>query len=126
MIAWVSILLASLCETLWASSLKFLNFRNIRIRLVRNGFFSQKFGIAFLPLCTYIVFGILNMVFLTMALKTIPLAICYAVWMGLALVLQTVIDVFYFKEDIHLKQIGFLLLILIGIMGLQLSSEYGH
>jgi quaternary ammonium compound-resistance protein SugE len=126
MIAWISILLASLCETLWASSLKFLNFRRLKIRLKRNGFFSQKFGIAFLPLCTYIIFGILNMVFLTMALKTIPLAICYAVWMGLALILQTLIDVFYFKENISLRQLGFLLLILIGIIGLQFSSQYNH
>ena len=124
MIAWISILLASLCETLWASSLKFLNFRRIKISLKQNGFFSQKFGIAFLPLCTYIIFGILNMVFLTMALKTIPLAICYAVWMGLALVLQTMIDVFYFKENLSLKQIGFLILILIGVIGLQFSSHY--
>ena len=64
------------------------------------------------------------MVFLTMALKTIPLAICYAVWMGLALVLQTMIDVFYFKENLSLKQIGFLILILIGVIGLQFSSHY--
>ncbi|MBL7788934.1 MAG: hypothetical protein JNL75_03770 [Chitinophagales bacterium] len=126
MIAWISVMLASLCETLWASSLKFLNFRHIKIRLRRNGFFSQKFGIAFLPLCTYIIFGILNMVFLTMALKTIPLAICYAVWMGLALLLQAMIDVFYFKENISLRQIGFLLLILVGIIGLQFFSQYGH
>ncbi len=66
------------------------------------------------------------MVFLTMALKTIPLAICYAVWMGLALLMQALIDVFYFKENINLRQIGFLLLILIGIIGLEFSSQYGH
>jgi len=84
--------------------------------------FSKKFGIAFLPLTTYVIFGILNMTFLTVALKTIPLAISYAVWMGLALFLQTLIDIFYFKERINLKQIGFIILILIGIVGLQLSS----
>lgn len=119
--AWISLFLASLCETLWASSLKFLNFRVIKIRLKRNGLFSKKFGIAFLPLSTYVVFGILNMTFLTYALKEIPLAISYAVWMGLALLLQTIIDIFYFKEDISIKQIGFMALILAGIVGLQVS-----
>ncbi len=74
-----------------------------------------------LPLSTYVVFGILNMTFLTIALKSISLAISYAVWMGLALLLQTLIDIFLFKEKISLKQLGFLCLILIGIIGLQLS-----
>jgi quaternary ammonium compound-resistance protein SugE len=119
--AWISLFLASLCETLWASSLKFLNFRRIQIRLKRDGLFSRKFGIAMLPLSTYVVFGILNMTFLTIALKSISLAISYAVWMGLALLLQTLIDIFLFKEKISLKQLGFLCLILIGIIGLQLS-----
>lgn len=122
MIAWISLFLASLCETLWASSLKFLNFRHIKIRLKRNGLLSKKFGIAFLPLTTYVVFGVLNMTFLTLALKDIPLAISYAVWMGLALLLQTIIDIFYFKENISLRQLGYMLLILLGIVGLQLSS----
>ncbi len=120
--AWISLFLASLCETLWASSLKFLNFRVIKLRFKRDGLFSRKFGIAFLPLSTYIVFGILNMTFLTIALKEIPLAISYAVWMGLALFLQTLIDIFYFKENINPKQIGFMILILIGIVGLQVCS----
>jgi multidrug transporter EmrE-like cation transporter len=61
------------------------------------------------------------MTFLTIALKSISLAISYAVWMGLALFLQTLIDIFLFKEKISLKQLGFLCLILIGIIGLQLS-----
>lgn len=121
--AWISLFIASLCETLWASSLKFLNFRYIKISFKRSGIFSKQFGIAFLPLMTYIVFGILNMTFLTLALKTIPLAISYAVWMGLALLLQTIIDIFYFKENISLKHIGFMLLILFGIMGLQMGFK---
>lgn len=119
--AWISLLLASVCETLWASSLKFLNFRKIRIYLKRNGFLSKNFGIAFLPLSTYVVFGVLNMVFLTYSLKSLSLAIVYAVWMGLALLFQTLIDVFYFKEMISLKQIGYMILILFGVIGLRMS-----
>lgn len=121
--AWISLFLASLCETLWASSLKFLNFRKVKLRLRRNGLFSKEFGVAFLPFSTYAIFGILNMTFLTYALKEIPLAICYAVWMGLALLIQTIIDIFIFKENISLKQLGFMFLILLGIIGIQMSSK---
>ncbi len=119
--AWIYIFLASVCETLWASSLKFLNFKKIKESLHSEGFFSKEFGLTLLPLSTYITFGILNMVFLTIALKDVPLAVCYAVWMGIGLLLQTLIDIFIFKERITLKQIGFMTLILIGIIGLQMN-----
>lgn len=119
--AWISIFFAALCETLWASSLKFLDFKNIKLTLKRNGFFSKKFGRAFFPLCTYLLFGILNMVFLTFALKTIPLAVCYAVWMGIGLIIQTLIDIFIFKDKITLLQIGYMVLILVGIIGIQME-----
>jgi quaternary ammonium compound-resistance protein SugE len=119
--AWLFIFLASFCETLWASSLKFLNFKKIKSTFQINGFISKKFGKAFLPLITYFIFGISNMVFLTSAMKTIPLAVCYAVWMGLGLIFQSMMDIFVFKDTITKVQIGFMILILIGIVGIQLS-----
>ena len=63
------------------------------------------------------------MVFLTMALKTISLAITYAVWMGVGLVIQALIDIFYFKEKITKVQAGSMMLILIGVAGLQMTYE---
>jgi quaternary ammonium compound-resistance protein SugE len=119
--AWISIIIAAFCETFWASSLKFLDFKNIKLKFKNDGFFSIKFAKAFIPLCTYILFGILNMVFLTFALKTIPLAICYAVWMGVGLIIQALVDILFFKEKITLIQIGFLTLILIGVIGIQME-----
>lgn len=124
--AWISLFLASLCETLWASSLKFLNFRKIKIYWRRGGLASKNFGFALLPFSTYIFFGVMNMIFLTYSLKYIPLAICYAIWMGLALFIQTLIDIFYFRENIRPKQVAFMLLILMGIIGLQMSFEGGE
>ncbi|MFY7862053.1 MAG: DMT family transporter [Chitinophagales bacterium] len=118
---WIYVFLASVCETFWASSLKFLDFKKMKQSLHTKGFLSKEFGLAFLPLTTYIAFGILNMVLLTMALKLISLAVCYAVWIGFGLILQTMIDILIFKERITLKQIGFILLLLFGIIGLQMD-----
>jgi len=118
---WIFIFFASFCETLWASSLKFLDFHKIRRSLRYSGFISREFGLAFLPLTTYIIFGILNMLLLTMALKRISLAVCYAVWIGFGLILQTMMDMLIFKERITMKQIGFIFLLLLGIIGLQMD-----
>lgn len=123
MIAWISLLAASICETLWASSLKFLSISRLKSSYSESGLFSKEFLISLVPLLTYAFFGIANMSFLTYSLKFLPLAICYAVWMGLALLIQTLIDIFVFNEVITRRQIGFMILVLIGIVGLQVSFK---
>lgn len=123
MIAWISLLAASICETLWASSLKFLSIRKLKSSYHESGLFSKEFLISLVPLLTYAFFGIANVSFLTYSLKLLPLAICYAVWMGLALLIQTLIDIFVFNEVITRRQIGFMILVLIGIVGLQVSFK---
>jgi multidrug transporter EmrE-like cation transporter len=42
--------------------------------------------------------------------------------MGLALVIQTLVDIFYFKESIYTKQLFFILLVLIGVVGLKWNT----
>lgn len=123
MIAWISLFFASVCETCWASSLKFLSVDKIRASAKENGWMSKPTLLRIFPFLTYAIFGILNMVLLTYSLKFIPLAICYAVWMGLALLIQTIIDVIVFKEKMTPKQIAFLICIFIGVVGLQTSTK---
>jgi quaternary ammonium compound-resistance protein SugE len=119
--AWVQLFLASIFEVLWASSLKFLSITRIKNSAKQSGVFSKLFFWSLIPLICYAVFGICNIGLFSSATKSIPLAICYAVWMGLALFIQTMIDVFYFKENINLKQIVCMGLILVGVVGLRLS-----
>jgi len=123
MIAWISLLAASICETLWASSLKFLSIGKLKSSYRESGLFSKDFLISLIPLIIYAFFGIANICFLTYSLKFLPLAICYAVWMGLALLIQTLIDIFVFNEHIKGRQIGFMIIVLIGIVGLQVSFK---
>jgi quaternary ammonium compound-resistance protein SugE len=119
--AWIQLLLASVFEVLWASSLKFLSITAIKKSIKEQGVFSKLFLWAIIPLICYAVFGICNIALFSSATKYIPLAICYAVWMGLALLIQTLIDVFYFKENIQPKQLICMCLILVGVVGLRLS-----
>ena len=118
---WIYLFLASIFEVLWASSVKFISITKIKESYRTAGIGSRTFLWAILPLFTYAIFGICNIGLFSTATKTIPLAICYAVWMGLALLFQTLIDLFIFKENIQWKQIGFMALILVGVVGLRVS-----
>jgi len=120
---WLNLFFASIFEVLWASSLKFLSFTKIKKAYREQGIVSKLFLWAIVPLICYAGFGVCNIALFSSATKSIPLAICYAVWMGLALMFQTLIDVFYFKEKINLKQILFMLLILAGVVGLRVSMN---
>lgn len=121
--AWIQLFLASFFEVLWASSLKFLSITKIKKSYKSDGIFSKMFLWALIPLIFYALFGICNIALFSSATKSIPLAICYAVWMGLALFFQTLIDIFYFKEKINYKQLACMSLILAGVIGLKMSMN---
>ncbi len=122
-IAWIFLFSASIFEVLWASSLKFLSISKIKKNFKEFGISDKRFLEALFPLLTYIVFGVANVTLFTMACKTIPLTIAFAVWMGLAMVAQTGVDVFYFKENFNKKQFAFIFLVIIGVIGLKLSTQ---
>ena len=61
---------------------------------------------------------------LTLVLNRIDIGIGYAVWSGLSTVIIALAGVLFLKETINLKKIISLLLIVIGIVGLQLSSTH--
>ncbi len=59
---------------------------------------------------------------LTLVLKRIDIGVGYAVWSGLSTILIALIGVFFFRESMSLKKIFCLFLIVLGIVGLQLSQ----
>jgi len=69
------------------------------------------------------VFNALCFSVLTLALKTIDLSIAYAIWSGLGTVLIVTIGILWFKESVSLGKILSIVLIIIGVIGLQLSHE---
>ena len=120
--AWVSLFLASFFEVLWASSLKFISVKKLKQNYLESGLFSKITLFSILPFITYGIFGITNVTLFSAASKIIALTIAYSVWMGLALVIQTLVDIFYFKESIYTKQLFFIFLVLIGVVGLKWNT----
>ena len=120
--AWFSLFLASFFEVLWASSLKFMSVKKLKQNYKEHGLFTKLTLFSFLPFITYGLFGVTNVTLFSAASKVIALTIAYSVWMGLALVIQTLVDIFYFKESIYTKQLFFILLVLIGVVGLKWNT----
>ena len=59
---------------------------------------------------------------LAFAMTRIPMGIAYAVWSGLGIVAITVVGWIAFHEKVSLAQGGFIALILIGAIGLNLTT----
>ncbi len=68
-------------------------------------------------------FYIVSFVLLTLALKKINVSVAYAIWSGIGTALIAMIGYFWFKEPMNALKIISLVFIILGVMGLELSSE---
>lgn len=117
--AWIYLLIASVFEIAWTFSLKFMDVKKIRA-LHWTGVFSRRENwLILVPFIGYIVFGIGNIFFFSLSMKQIPATTALAVWMGLTLVGVKLVDVSFFKDTFDILQVFYLVLILIGIIGLK-------
>lgn len=65
--------------------------------------------------------------FLSLAIRTIPIGIAYAIWSGVGIVLITIIGAVFFKQIPDLPAITGLTLILIGVLVINIYSKTtGH
>jgi len=103
---WVYLFLAIILEVAGTTSMK-----------ISEGFSK------IVPSVMMFVFYILSLVALTYALKKIEMSIAYAIWAGAGTALITIIGLFLFKEEISLLKIASILLIIMGVVGLHLSSQ---
>lgn len=58
------------------------------------------------------------------AMKVLPVGVVYAIWSGVGIVAASVIGVFAFDERLSALQFGFIAMILIGAVGLNLSVTH--
>jgi len=80
-------------------------------------------GLQYLKPTIYLaVFYTISFVALTFAMKYIELSVVYAVWSGAGTVLVAAIGVFHFNESISFRKLFFLMLIVIGVIGIHLSD----
>lgn len=75
------------------------------------------------PTLLMAVFYAASFYLLSLTLKTIPLAVAYALWGGLGIVLTTVIGVLVFNQTLDFPAVGGIALIVSGVILLNGFSE---
>lgn len=100
---WLLLLVAGIFEVSWAVSMK-----------MSDGFSKL------LPTLITIVGYILSAVFLSLALKKLPLGTAYAMWTGFGIVGTSVLGIFLFHEALSIGQVLCILLIITGVAGLKI------
>jgi small multidrug resistance pump len=74
------------------------------------------------PSVAMMVFYLLSLGALTLALKRFDMSMAYAIWSGVGTALITVVGFYFFKEPVTLLKVGSIALIIVGVVGLHLSS----
>ena len=103
---WIELLIASAFEVSWAVAMNY-----------SEGF--TKLVPSILTAVGYIA----SAVFLSMALKELPLGTSYAIWTGIGIVGTTVLGVLLFHETLSFPQVICIILIVTGIAGLKLFGS---
>lgn len=104
--SWVYILIASVFEISWAVGLKY-----------SDGFTQLKASIF------TAVAMILSYIFLALGVKELPIGTAYAVWTGIGAVGTAIYGILFFDEPKELIRVFFIFLIIVGIIGLKLTSK---
>ena len=120
--AWIYLIIAAVFETAWTYSVKYLNFANFR-QISWYNFYKADTGLLIMaPLIGYVVFGIANVYFFSLAIKQLSTAIAFAVWTAATLAFLKLTEVLWFNQVISWKEVFFMLLIMTGILGLKYYS----
>jgi quaternary ammonium compound-resistance protein SugE len=103
--AWFYLLIAGLFEVAWAIGLKYTDGFT---RLIPSIWTVGSMAVSFL--------------FLSLALKTLPVGTAYAVWTGIGAVGVAILGIALFAEPANILRLGCIALIVGGIAGLKLVS----
>jgi len=89
------------------------------------GTISMKLSDGFTKLTPSIFMGVFyaaSIVALTFALKKFEVSVAYSIWAGVGTALIAIAGILYFKEPTTLLKVGSIALIILGVVGLHLSS----
>lgn len=106
--SWYVLLVAGLFEVAWAVGLEY-----------SDGLSKP------LPTAGTVVALVVSMGLLAKALEDLPVGTAYAVWTGIGAVGTATLGIVLFDEPADLVRVGFIGVIVVGIVGLHLSSG-GH
>jgi quaternary ammonium compound-resistance protein SugE len=105
--AWLILLGAGLLEIVWSISMK-----------ASDGYTRLPY-----TALTIVAAGS-SFWLLGLSLKSLPVGTAYAVWSGIGAVGATILGIFIFGEPANLPRLGCIGLIVIGILGLKLTSAH--
>lgn len=103
--AWIILLLSGAFETVWATSMKY-----------SHGF--TRLG----PTVITIVAMIISVAGLAYAMRTLPLGTAYVIWTGIGAIGAFILGIILFNDAVTLPRIMFASFILIGMLGLKITS----
>ena len=103
---WLFLTIASLLEIGWVISLKHT-----------HGFTRL------VPIIWYAVFVAGSAYFLSMSMKTLPMAPAYTIWAGVGAIGAAIYGAIYLHEPLKVMRVVSMTLVLIGIVGLKLSTN---
>ena len=69
------------------------------------------------------VFYLAAMAMMILAVKSLEIGTVYAIWSGAGTAIITIIGVIFFGESFSLVKVGSIALIIVGVVGLQLSTH---
>ena len=119
---WFYLFIASVFEACWTYAVKYLNFSDIKLLRFDN-FYRYDVGLPIvLPLVGYVAFGVGNIYFFSLSLKHLSNATAYSVWTAMTIVVLKLIETLYFKQKISVPEFCFIVMILVGIIGLKFYS----
>jgi len=104
-LSWLILILAGICEVVWALGLKI------------SGGLTKPF-----ESIVTIAFMILSIYLLAVAARQIPISISYTVWAGIGAIGTFIGGVFFLGEKVNTYQTIFFILVIVGIIGLKISS----
>jgi quaternary ammonium compound-resistance protein SugE len=103
--AWITLAAAGLFEIIWAVGLKYA-----------HGFTKP------VPSAITITAMVISMWLLAQAARELPIGTAYAIWTGIGAVGAAILGIILFQESANLVRIGCVALIVLGIVGLKLST----
>jgi len=118
-LAWLYLILAAACETAWTFCLKFMKFSDFKTLSFVDFYKWQGRLTVLLPFIGYILFGLANIYLFSLAIKQLPTAVAFAVWTAATLILIKCAELSFFNQHISWPEIFFMLLIMVGILGLK-------
>lgn len=121
--SWIYLIIASLFEICWTFCLKFMSIKKLKTIGWPTFFTRRENWVTLAPFAGYVIFGVGNIIFFSLAMKQLPASVALAAWMGLTLIGIKLTEIYFFKEPSNFYQFLYMTLIMIGIVGLKRTAS---